>query len=50
VVSISDSNSTTVATTHIFTLILNITEVPCNIWGFHGGGYEEWRLLGRYAV
>jgi hypothetical protein len=20
------------------------------IWGFHGGGYEEWRLLGCYAV
>jgi hypothetical protein len=22
----------------------------CQIWGFHGGDYEEWRLLGRYAV
>jgi hypothetical protein len=21
-----------------------------NIWGFHGGDYEEWRLLGCYAV
>jgi hypothetical protein len=20
------------------------------IWGFHGGDYEEWRLLGCYAV
>jgi hypothetical protein len=22
----------------------------CKIWGFHGGDYEEYRLLGRYAV
>jgi hypothetical protein len=22
----------------------------CKIWGFHGGDYEEWRLLGCYAV
>jgi hypothetical protein len=22
----------------------------CKIWGFHGGDYEEWRLMGRYAV
>jgi hypothetical protein len=25
-------------------------DVWCKIWGFHGGDYEEWRLLGRYAV
>jgi hypothetical protein len=23
---------------------------PCTIWGFHGGDYEEWCLLGCYAV
>jgi hypothetical protein len=22
----------------------------CNIWGFHGGDYEEWCLLGCHAV
>jgi hypothetical protein len=22
----------------------------CKIWGFHGGDYEEWRLLRCYAV
>jgi hypothetical protein len=22
----------------------------CNIWDFHGGDYEEWRLLGCYAL
>jgi hypothetical protein len=22
----------------------------CKIWGFHGGDYEEWFLLGCYAV
>jgi hypothetical protein len=22
----------------------------CKIWGFHGGDYEEWRLLGCYAA
>jgi hypothetical protein len=24
--------------------------VICKIWGFHGGDYEEWCLLGCYAV
>jgi hypothetical protein len=24
--------------------------VNCKIWGFHGGDYEEWCLLGCYAV
>jgi hypothetical protein len=24
--------------------------IPCKIWGFHGGDYEEWCLLGCYAV
>jgi hypothetical protein len=24
--------------------------ILCKIWGFHGGDYEEWRLLGYYAV
>jgi hypothetical protein len=23
---------------------------PCMIWGFHSGDYEEWCLLGCYAV
>jgi hypothetical protein len=22
----------------------------CKIWGFHGGDYEEWRLMGCYVV
>jgi hypothetical protein len=22
----------------------------CKIWGFHGGDYDEWRLLGCYTV
>jgi hypothetical protein len=22
----------------------------CKVWGFNGGDYEEWRLLGCYAV
>jgi hypothetical protein len=22
----------------------------CKIWGFHGGDYEEWRILGCYAM
>jgi hypothetical protein len=26
------------------------TVETCNIWGFHGGDYEEWCLLGSYAV
>jgi hypothetical protein len=26
------------------------TSVFCKIWGFHGGDYEEWCLLGCYAV
>jgi hypothetical protein len=24
--------------------------ITCKIWGFHGGDYEEWCLLGCYAV
>jgi hypothetical protein len=32
-------------------LLFNIAlEKVCKIWGFHGGDYEEWRLLGCYAV
>jgi hypothetical protein len=32
-------------------LILNlISHSHCKIWGFRGGDYEEWRLLGCYAV
>jgi hypothetical protein len=25
-------------------------EKTCKIWGLHGGDYEEWRLLGCYAM
>jgi hypothetical protein len=25
-------------------------KATCKIWGFHGGDYEEWCLLGCYAV
>jgi hypothetical protein len=28
----------------------NQTERGSKIWGFHGGEYEEWCLLGFYAV
>jgi hypothetical protein len=24
--------------------------INCNVWVFHGGDYEEWHLLGCYAV
>jgi hypothetical protein len=24
--------------------------LPCKIWGFHGGDYDEWCILGCYAV
>jgi hypothetical protein len=24
--------------------------IVCKTWGFHGGDYEEWCLLGCYAV
>jgi hypothetical protein len=27
-----------------------ISPLLCKIWGFHGGDYEEWCLLGCYAV
>jgi hypothetical protein len=27
-----------------------ISQTSCKIWGFHGGDYEEWCLLGCYAV
>jgi hypothetical protein len=27
-----------------------INYILCTILGFHGGDYEEWRLLGCYAV
>jgi hypothetical protein len=33
---------------HVF--YLNTTLQDCKIWGFHGGDYEEWCLLGCYAV
>jgi hypothetical protein len=36
----------------LYTQILQKT-IPlstCKIWGFHGGDYEEWCLLGCYAV
>jgi hypothetical protein len=31
------------------TQFVDLTKI-CNISGFHGGNYEEWRLLGCYAV
>jgi hypothetical protein len=31
-------------------LRLPIKVMLCKIWGFHGGDYEEWCLLGCYAV
>jgi hypothetical protein len=29
---------------------MQIDMLSCKICGFHGGVYEEWRLLGCYAV
>jgi hypothetical protein len=29
---------------------INKRSQSCKIWGFHGGDYEEWCLLGCYAV
>jgi hypothetical protein len=29
---------------------LKTVDFPCKIWGFHGGDYEEWCLLGCYVV
>jgi hypothetical protein len=46
--------------THVWRHVLSISEheiwkskkksVFCKIWGFHGGDYEERRLLGSDAV
>jgi hypothetical protein len=39
--------------TSIFANIFLISQqlkALCKIWGFHGGDYEEWFLLGCYAV
>jgi hypothetical protein len=36
--------------TSIQTRLLKNVPKLCKIWGFHDGDYEEWRLLGRYAV
>jgi hypothetical protein len=30
--------------------LLTDINMLCKIWGFHGGDYEEWCLLGCYAV
>jgi hypothetical protein len=38
---------------HLFfwhTILLPKTTLLFNIWGFHSGDYEEWCLLGCYAV
>jgi hypothetical protein len=29
---------------------ISTKESLCKIWGFHGGDYEEWCLLGCYAM
>jgi hypothetical protein len=34
----------------IFLSFIQNTTFRCQIWGFHGGDYEEWCLLGSYAV
>jgi hypothetical protein len=34
----------------ICTWSLQICIMSCKIFGFHGGDYEEWRLLGCYAM
>jgi hypothetical protein len=35
---------------HFLSITSSIRNPTCNILGIHGGGYEEWRLLGCYAV
>jgi hypothetical protein len=30
--------------------VKNDEDITRKIWGFHGGDYEEWCLLGCYAV
>jgi hypothetical protein len=34
----------------IYPVLLFAQYVKCKIWGFHGGDYEQLRLLGCYAV
>jgi hypothetical protein len=34
----------------IFWDAMPFSPIECKIWGFHGGDYEEWCLLGCYAV
>jgi hypothetical protein len=36
--------------TNWYITLLHHTYIFCNIWGFHGGDYEEWCLLGCYVV
>jgi hypothetical protein len=37
---------------HVAEIWIRASELysECKIWGFHGGDYEEWCLLGCYAV
>jgi hypothetical protein len=46
------ANSSDHETTEAVTIWLESTELQftssCKIWGFHGGDYEEWCLLGSY--
>jgi hypothetical protein len=43
--------SRTLYTVHIPEDIFHsMLHIPCKIWGFHSGDYEEWCLLGCYAV
>jgi hypothetical protein len=36
---------------HITSLVTDPSQLMlCKIGGFHGGNYEEWHLLGCYAV
>jgi hypothetical protein len=36
--------------THYISTTKSSQLMLCKIWGFNGGDYEEFRLLGRYAM
>jgi hypothetical protein len=38
------------STVQYSTVKLDRSDSVCKIWDFHGGDYEEYRLLGCYAV
>jgi hypothetical protein len=50
-----ESSDVATGTFNIFSLVtrtfcFGMYNMVCEIWGFHGGDYEEWFLLGWYAA